>query len=493
MNAFVVVASFVLAGPARAGASEGLPPTDLALTITDSPDPVGAGMSPVASSRLTYTLTVANLGSAPAVGVTVSIAAPSEGVFPDDPFAGPCVPHPDLTFTCPLGPIAPGDAASVDVDYMVAYWAPAVATGRATVSADNPDANPSNNTASATTTVLPTVSGNCTLAWVEGDSGLEPRSCWIYRVGDQVPTSTVSYSFGGGTATPGVDFVAHSGVVTFGPGETDKEVLFEQFGDTLPEPDDTFRVQLTNLVGAVALSDPSMGWDVIPNDDRGAVVGDLSHGFVYRGPVPSHPTERVADIFEFRMGIPASYEVVVDEVSGDAGSLRPATGSNTAGQGMIFGVPIGTGGGSSLRIPNFHVAVAERTVAVAGDGCNADCGPDDTYRLRVYETTLSGGRFDTVGGQENIVMLQNAGDEAAHCDVVFWRPSGGPMAAWREFVVPPRGSHILRASDVPALANLSGSITVVHDAAYGTLTGKVSAFNPATGFSFDSLLAPRPR
>jgi hypothetical protein len=38
-----------------------------------------------------------------------------------------------------------------------------------------------------------------------------------------------------------------------------------------------------------------------------------------------------------------------------------------------------------------------------------------------------------------------------------------------------------------------GSITVSHDGGYGALTGKAVALESATGFSFDSPMAPRPR
>jgi hypothetical protein len=39
----------------------------------------------------------------------------------------------------------------------------------------------------------------------------------------------------------------------------------------------------------------------------------------------------------------------------------------------------------------------------------------------------------------------------------------------------------------------SGSITVTHDGSYGALAGKAVALEPATGSSFDSPLAYRPR
>lgn len=39
----------------------------------------------------------------------------------------------------------------------------------------------------------------------------------------------------------------------------------------------------------------------------------------------------------------------------------------------------------------------------------------------------------------------------------------------------------------------TGTITVGHDARYGDLAGKTVALEPATGFSFDTQMVPRPR
>jgi hypothetical protein len=36
-------------------------------------------------------------------------------------------------------------------------------------------------------------------------------------------------------------------------------------------------------------------------------------------------------------------------------------------------------------------------------------------------------------------------------------------------------------------------MTVAHDGAYGALAGKAVALEPATGFTFDTPLVPRPR
>ena len=43
------------------------------------------------------------------------------------------------------------------------------------------------------------------------------------------------------------------------------------------------------------------------------------------------------------------------------------------------------------------------------------------------------------------------------------------------------------------LQGTGGTVTLVSDAPYGTLVGKAVAFEPASGFSFDSALVTRPR
>ena len=39
----------------------------------------------------------------------------------------------------------------------------------------------------------------------------------------------------------------------------------------------------------------------------------------------------------------------------------------------------------------------------------------------------------------------------------------------------------------------TGSITISNDGRYGDLVGKAVAIEPATGFTFDTAMSPRPR
>jgi hypothetical protein len=74
--------------------------------------------------------------------------------------------------------------------------------------------------------------------------------------------------------------------------------------------------------------------------------------------------------------------------------------------------------------------------------------------------------------------------------VFFWDAAGGALANVAVSLVP-RQTFVLKTAT--AAPGASGTITVTHDAGYGRLTGKAVALEPATGFSFDSPMAPRAR
>lgn len=68
---------------------------------------------------------------------------------------------------------------------------------------------------------------------------------------------TVNYGTASGTATSGTDFVAKSGTLTFNPGQSlSQTVAVTVNGDALNEPNETFTLQLSGVVGAV-IGDPS--------------------------------------------------------------------------------------------------------------------------------------------------------------------------------------------------------------------------------------------
>ncbi len=118
---------------------------DLAITKSDSPDPVIAG------TDLTYSLQVSNNGPSDATGVSVvdtlppgvtfSSASPSQGSFDD------------TTGTWTVGSLADGASATLTLVVTVDSDTTGTLTNQAVVSGTREDPNPANDTATTTTTV----------------------------------------------------------------------------------------------------------------------------------------------------------------------------------------------------------------------------------------------------------------------------------------------------------------------------------------------------
>jgi hypothetical protein len=53
--------------------------------------------------------------------------------------------------------------------------------------------------------------------------------------------------------------------------------------------------------------------------------------------------------------------------------------------------------------------------------------------------------------------------------------------------------NLISLSTQTVAPDVSGTITVAHDGRYGDRAGKAVSLEPATGFSFDTLLEPRPK
>src|SRR5207249_2930701 len=65
-----------------------------------------------------------------------------------------------------------------------------------------------------------------------------------------VQTVTVNYATANGTATAGSDYTATSGSLTFAAGTTTRTVSVTTLGDTIPEANETFVVNLTSPTNA---------------------------------------------------------------------------------------------------------------------------------------------------------------------------------------------------------------------------------------------------
>ena len=211
----------------------------------------------------------------------------------------------------------------------------------------------------------------------------------------------------------------------------------------------------------------------------------------------SHGDSRTLDfsvpaVFRITQMPYSSYEVVVDATSGDAVPLSLQLLAADMSTVLAQGTAEGTGGSISLAIRNQSAGViADQYVRLTGTGCGP-CGTDDTYRIRLLETTLASPRFNNIPPQRTVVTLFNRGRLVATGHLNFWS-SGGTLIHAELFTLSPHAVLKLETADMPPLAGLAGSITVTHTGHYGDIVGKAVAVDPLSAFCFDHAFAIRPR
>jgi len=112
---------------------------------------------------------------------------------------------------------------------------------------------------------IPSVAIN-DISILEGNSGTTNAVFTVTLSAASSQIVTVSYSTADGSATAGSDYAATSGIVTFNPGVTAKTITVLVNGDTIPEPNESFFVNLTSATNATIADGQGVG--TIVNDDE---------------------------------------------------------------------------------------------------------------------------------------------------------------------------------------------------------------------------------
>jgi hypothetical protein len=325
----------------------------------------------------------------------------------------------------------------------------------------------------------------------EGNAGTSNASFALALSSPSVQPVLVPYGTADGTAVAGADYETRFGVVTFPPGATAQSVVVPVVGDTLDEPNETFHLGLGPATDATVSAASSLA--TVVDDDGGAItLVELSHGVSRR----SVPDAAGSTLFVLSQPAWSSWEIVLDEASGDlgAGAGGPALERLAPDLSTVLQASASAGAGfaRSLRWQNSAGQPHGEYVRVRATGCTTTCGPDDTYRVRAYETTVRVPRFNAAAGQATSLVIQNLGTQTVAATAFFWRADGMLLAS-QSFTVGPRALHVLGAGSVPGVAGASGSVTITHDGRHGDLVGKSVSIDPGPGFAFDTPFVTRPR
>jgi Calx-beta domain-containing protein len=326
-------------------------------------------------------------------------------------------------------------------------------------------------------------------AVTEGSSGTTPATFVVRLSTATTVPVTVGYATANGTATAPADYAAASGTLTFAAGATAQNVVVSVVGDALVEPDETFVLNLSGAAGAT-LAD-AQGAGAIADDDAPPLAGvELAHGTAL---VRSLQGTSGQETFRLAQAPRTSYEVLVDAASGDISPAvleRLAADQSTVAQGSSA---VGTGTGRRLAWHNTSASVvSNQALRVRSTGCTTACGPEDTFRVRAWDTTYTVPRFNNSGTQGTVLIVQNATERALAGRAYFWSAAGTLLGS-HAFALNPHATLVLNTATVAGVAGQGGSVTLAHDGGYGALAGKAVALEPATGFSFDSPMAPRAR
>jgi hypothetical protein len=248
-------------------------------------------------------------------------------------------------------------------------------------------------------------------------------------------------------------------------------------------------MSLSGPVGATLADGQALG--TISDDDAPSLTKrELVHGSEVRDDLGGQTGPAGEDAYRLLQAARSSYEVLVDGMSGD---VSPAVLERLAADNVtVLQTVTGAASRLGLRWENaLGSAVTNQHVRVRGS-CGGGCGVEDVYRLRMRETTQAVARFNNTGSQVTVLVLQNPGAGTVNGHAYFWSGTGALLAT-RSFALTGHGTFVLNTSGVPGLAGQSGTVTVTHDGGYAGLSGKAVALEAATGFTFDSSVAPRPR
>jgi hypothetical protein len=220
-----------------------------------------------------------------------------------------------------------------------------------------------NLSCSNATTPTPSLSIN-DVAVAEGNSGTTNATFTVSLSAASTSAVTVKYDTANGSATASSDYQAASGTLTFAPGDTSKTITVAVNGDTTPESDETFAVNLSNPTNATIADGQGIG--TIQNDDQ---------------PPPTPPGVSINDVTvtEGNSGTTdAIFTVTLSTVSSSTVTVKYDTADSTATAGSDYQSASGT--------LTFAPGQTSKTITVTVNG-DTVVEPDETFFVNLSNPT----------------------------------------------------------------------------------------------------------
>ena len=430
-------------------------PVDLAVAMTGSPNPVLVGQ------QLTYVVTVKNNGPATATNVHFTDTLPA-GVTPVSVASsqGSVVRNSSTTVAGNLGTLASGATATITI--IVRPGSLGTATNTASVTSDNIDTDDTNNTASRGVGVINLPGsiqfGAPAFSVPENAGGV---TLTLVRVGGTLGTVTAHYATSDYTALSGVNYVASSGTVTFGPGQSTATITIRVLDDNVINGSHAFFVALSSPTGGASIgSQQPVTAVVVTNTDRDTTPpvvssliaipnGSKVNGFIITFDEPMDPT---------RASFLGNYHVFLSGTGNNSQSAIPLAASvyNPANNSVTL-VPTAPLPGNRF----YHIVV------------NATYGPalTDTSGNLLAGSSGPGSNYEAFYGQGTNLTYNDSQNNVVNISLT----GGGTLAIFR--AANGDASVINLSGIVPHKSTLTGSVKKLNKSGSGhTYIGQINGF-----------------
>ena len=235
----------------------------------------------------------------------------------------------------------------------------------------------------------------------EGNAGTTQATFKIALSASSSQTVSFSFTTTAGTATAGTDYVTNTGASSFAPGEVEKSIVVLVNGDTVDEQQETFFLDISNVVNATPSAVRGNGF-IVDDDGPTISINDVS-------------------ILEGNVGTKtATFTLTLSGPSVEAIAIRATSAPGTATATTDY---------SSINtVAIFSPGTVTRTVDVLIVG-DTDLEANETFTVNLsdpFGTSISDGQgIGTILDDDTLLILEQsgpvAGQAAAIDSLVFVR------------------------------------------------------------------------